>query len=448
MSSQKRAILQTVCVFSMMAGLAGLATPSGAGAAPPEEANVFLEYFAGKFGCNGTDLSKEAPFATARVPKMHIMRAAEAAQTIYGIHNGSSGAARFTGWVEIEKPGTYSFQVNTGSSSGAALSVNGDQLVAASCGEIAMGPLAMGPAATADLGAGYHQVIATFMDDGQQDQLALSYLGPDTDEALEVIPAYRFRVANVRMEYFTGNMDCRVPDLSGRIANQVQQIPNVNIPRTSENNGVIFGIRTGTNWAARFTGLLHVARGGLYTFKVAKYAADSAALTIDGHQLFSAGCSQREPKGSMSLAAGFHNLVLIFADDGWQDQLVLSYHGPDTGSNLQVVPASKFSDAEWTLGAEGQDCNRVCRAVNKKCNERALGIVRTAADISRVANLASYSCRSTTGWAYSSNPGICTNPKCCLDGSCTGWCAWGHHKASSCGAPAAGGHYSRLCPCH
>merc|ERR1712209_356071 len=158
-------------------------------------------------------------------------------------------------------------------------------------------------------------------------------------------------------------------------------VPNVNIERTTQNEGTIFGIRTGTNWAARFTGLLHVSRGGRYNFMVTKYWADSAELTIDGHKVLSAGCKDRSPSGYISLAAGYHKLVVVFADDGWKDELVLSYQGPDTSGRFQGVQPMKFSEAEWTLAEEGLDCTRACRAVNKQCHQGALSKVRTSADI-------------------------------------------------------------------
>merc|ERR1711994_297518 len=88
----------------------------------------------------------------------------------------------------------------------------------------------------------------------------------------------------------------------------------------------------------------------------------------------------------------------------------------------------------------------VCSAEGKQCDQSALGSVRTAADVQRVARLASYLCSSTRGWAYPNNPGICTNSRCCLDGSCTGACAYGRISSSCSGSPV--GHYSRLCPCH
>merc|ERR1712038_569348 len=136
----------------------------------------------------------------------------------------------------------------------------------------------------------------------------------------------------------------------------------------------------------------------------------SAELTIDGQRVFSSKCGEFRPQGSVSLTPGYHQMVLVFADDGWRDELVLSYKGPDTSGAFTVVPTSKFADAEWALGREGLDCNKVCHEVSKQCNPWALGKVRTAADIRRVANLASYTCTSTQGWAYRKIPVFAQTP--------------------------------------
>jgi len=216
--------------------------------------------------------------------------------------------------------------------------------------------------------------------------------------------------------------------------------------RTSENNPSIHGIATGNNWAARFTGLLYIARGGAYTFQINKWHADSAALTINGRSVISSNCGENSPMAKLSLPAGVHDIVVTFTDDGWQDELVLLYQGPDTRGTLEVVPRSRFTEAQWVLGDEGQDCTSVCRAQGKACNATALAGVDTALEITRVAAEASYNCSSTVPWSYHNLPGICTNSRCCLDGGCTGACAYGASQPRTCaGRPT--GHYSRLCPC-
>merc|ERR1712187_492438 len=79
----------------------------------------------------------------------------------------------------------------------------------------------------------------------------------------------------------------------------------------------------------------------------------------------------------------------------------------------------------------------------------ALAGVDTDAKVLDVAEKAGARCSSkagaTVGWAYDSNPGICTNPKCCGNGHCTGVCAFGKTEGRTC--DSKGGHYSRICPC-
>lgn len=253
------------------------------------------------------------------------------------------------------------------------------------------------------------------------------------------------RRSNVMMEYFTFNVDCVVPDLAGRTPQRVLHIPDVYIPLTSDYNPTVHGIQTGTNWAARFSSLLEISQGGRYTFQINKHWSDSAMLTVDGYQVIASNCRDNSPTGIMSLTAGYHEVVLTYADDGWQDMLVLSYTGPDTRDWFEVVPAHRFAADQWVLGAEGQPCSTVCQSIGKVCNHRALQSGVTAAEVAALGTLVSYTCANTIGWAYDSNPGICTNPRCCLTGSCTGWCAHGDTGARSCAATS--GHYSRLCPC-
>lgn len=264
--------------------------------------------------------------------------------------------------------------------------------------------------------------------------------------AAEATAATHTGEGNVLMEYFSANFDCHVADLSKLRPQATVHVPDVNIPRTSESNPTVHGIRTGNNWAARFTGYLYIASGGKYTFQINKWAADSAALTIDGQTVMSSNCGENTPTAKLSLHAGVHKVVVTFTDDGWQDQLVLSYQGPDTDGKLAVVPRTRFTEAQWVLGKEGQDCVSVCQAQGKACDASALAGIDTAAEITRIAAEASYTCSSTVPWSYDHLPGICTNARCCLDGSCTGACAWGATRPRTCaGKPA--GHYSRLCPC-
>jgi len=247
------------------------------------------------------------------------------------------------------------------------------------------------------------------------------------------------------MEYFAGNFHCGVPDLARHLPQRRVLIPRMLIPLSTVNNPTVYGIQTGTNWAARFSSLLDISQGGRYTFQIRVSFADSVALTVDGYQVIASRCGQYTPTGSMSLAAGHHEVVLTYMDDGWQDQMVLSYLGPDTRDRSRTVPPSRFAARRWVLGAQGQSCTTVCQALGKQCDSQALQSGVTATEITSIGALVSYTCANTVGWAYHSNPGICTDPRCCNDGSCIGWCAYGNTGVRSCAATNS--HYSRFCPC-
>jgi len=411
-----------------------------AAVAPTGEGNVLMEFFTGNFDCKVADLSKLAPAAKIHVPNVNILRNGENNPTVHGIKTGNNWAARFTGWVHIAKKGSYKFQVSKWQADSAALSIDGAQLFSSECGENT-------PSATIHLKAGYHLITLTYTDDGWEDQVVLSYQGPDTAGRLMVVPPARLVASNVLMEYFAAGMDCKnFNDLSGLKPHTVLQVPNVDIKRRKATEPTIYGIRTARNWGARFTSELHIAHGGLYTFKIEKGPADSASLTIGGHRVFVSKCGEKAPTGQLSLSAGNHDLKVVFNDDGWKDKVVLKYKGSDTDGAFMVVPPNRFFVAQWVLGKEGQDCTTVCSALGKSCDEAALAAVDTAAEVKRVADAASYACSSTVAWAYDNNPGICTNRECCLDGSCTGACAYGTTGKRTCaGRPS--GHYSRLCPC-
>jgi len=250
---------------------------------------------------------------------------------------------------------------------------------------------------------------------------------------------------NVLMEYFAGNFHCGVPNLANHRPQRTVLIPSMLIPSSSANEPIVYGIQTGTNWAARFSSLLDISQGGLYTFEIQKTWADSAVLTVDGYDVIASRCGEYRPTGSMSLAAGHHQVVLTYMDDGWRDLMVLSFSGPDTDGTKEVVPASRFAADQWVLGAQGQSCDRVCHSLDKVCSSQALQSGVSAAGITSLGAQVSYTCADTVGWAYDTNPGICTDPRCCRDGSCIGWCAWGNSGTRSCSATH--GHYSRLCPC-
>merc|ERR1740122_23025 len=130
---------------------------------------------------------------------------------------------------------------------------------------------------------------------------------------------------------------------------------------------------------------------------------------------------------------------------------------PKTGSALLQRSSVVQSDATSTesegtvvvkLGVEGASCSQVCGSFSLTCSDKdfANSNFWTSSGIMTMARNAGHACKKTIGWAYSSNPGVCVNARCCGNGACTGWCAYGKKGSTTCGTPASG-HYARLCPC-
>ena len=107
----------------------------------------------------------------------------------------------------------------------------------------------------------------------------------------------------------------------------------------------------------------------------------------------------------------------------------------------------------WLLSDEGESCTARCARSGAMCNLEKLLAVSSATDIKIAASDAGEDCRGGyVGWAYASNPGVCTHGGCCGDsdgdglGDCEQICAYGTYGVSrTCEASSA--HYSRLCPC-
>jgi len=120
-------------------------------------------------------------------------------------------------------------------------------------------------------------------------------------------------------------------------------VPNINIPRTAENNPEIYGYQTGNNWVGLFEATLDVTIGGTYTFTLDLGPADTAFLWVGGTQVIATGCNWgSRVSGTVNLDAVKNDLRLIYVDDGWQDEVVLSYQGPDTSGALVVVPPQRL----------------------------------------------------------------------------------------------------------
>jgi hypothetical protein len=149
---------------------------------------------------------------------------------------------------------------------------------------------------------------------------------------------------NVLLEMTNAGVNCgEVPNLESQTMVHLVNLSSINVPRSSNNNPKIFGYQTGNNWVARFTAALSVCVGGWYDLSLSLGSADTAALIIDGVEVARSGCSWSFPiTATVELDSGLHTLQVIYGDDGWTDEVVLSYKGPDSCMSWMVVPPSVF----------------------------------------------------------------------------------------------------------
>ena len=92
-----------------------------------------------------------------------------------------------------------------------------------------------------------------------------------------------------------------------------------------------------------YTGLLNIATGGTYTFGL--NADDQAELIIDGAVIHvhdavggSGGYSAGFSTGTITLSAGYHQIVLLHQNGGGGSGVSLIYNGPDTNTGSQASP--------------------------------------------------------------------------------------------------------------
>ena len=113
----------------------------------------------------------------------------------------------------------------------------------------------------------------------------------------------------------------------------------------------------------------------------------------------------------------------------------------------------------WLISNEGESCTARCLRSGATCDLALLLSVDTSSEIKDVALLAGVSdtingvcIGGDVGWAYASNPGMCTHGRCCGDanhdgiGDCEGICAYGSYGVTRT-CEATNSDYSRFCPC-
>ena len=234
-------------------------------------------------------------------------------------------AARYTGALQVETAGTYTFYLT--SDDGSALSLDGARVIdndgahATTTREV-----------TLDLAAGAHALEVLYFERGGVQTLELDWQGP--------IPAARARPLRVRrlatsmMEnqriHAEGAPDNAAAGLSATVRRCLRR-------RHREGTGVVSALdraKSDTpfwdggptdNFAARYTGALQVETAGTYTIYLT--SDDGSALSLDGAQVIDNDGAHATRRATLDLAE--HAL------DGGVQTLELDWQGPDTGGARQ-----------------------------------------------------------------------------------------------------------------
>jgi autotransporter-associated beta strand protein/VCBS repeat-containing protein len=130
-------------------------------------------------------------------------------------------------------------------------------------------------------------------------------------------------------------------------------VPQLNFPST---NGEAFpGVAEALDTdqiAAIFEGRIQISTGGTYTFAI--NSDDGAVLYINGQLVvnrnLNTGFSGSPTTGSITLAAGIHDIAIGYYEGGTDAGIITSYSGPDTGSTLTVIPSSVLLNDVATSG--------------------------------------------------------------------------------------------------
>ncbi|MBQ7190150.1 MAG: hypothetical protein IJR99_12110, partial [Kiritimatiellae bacterium] len=131
------------------------------------------------------------------------------------------------------------------------------------------------------------------------------------------------------------------PDLSGLVPDAVLVEPRVWHPSTSGAWDGLEAARFTDRFAARYSGFLDVPADGTYTFALS--SDDGSRLWIDGVLAVDHGGAHSFSRRAAQvwLAAGAHDILLLYFENGGAAGLELSWSGPGFGE--EAVPASSLS---------------------------------------------------------------------------------------------------------
>ena len=253
-------------------------------------------------------------------------------------------AARYTGDLNVTKPGTYTFYLT--SDDGSVLYIDGQKVIDHD-GLHATTEKSV----TLTLAAGKHDIELRYFENTGYQSLKLEWKGPDSAGVRSVITGPSLshpeaddpvRHAGLLAEYFVlPNGVSSLADVDfGAAPAKTVQATEINHLATTE------AFWTGgptDRFAARYEGDLNVVNGGTYTLYLT--SDDGSVLYVDGKKVIDNDGlhSTREIKVTLELSAGAHDIELRYFENTGTQTLKFEWQGPDSDGVRKVVSGTSLS---------------------------------------------------------------------------------------------------------
>jgi hypothetical protein len=267
-----------------------------------------------------------------------------------GFERAKNFAVRWTGFVEIDVPGEYTFTI--GSDDSSKLWVKDEQLID-NDGTHSF----MTKSANKNLTTGYHRIRMEYSDKNEVARAKLEYKGPDSNNTLVVIPKTKLKKAagtppvfNLHaglkelVYYYAGNPEengdrrYSMPFFNGMIPSKSSVVSFINYPESLKK---WFGFTQAAHYAVRYTGSMLVKTSGSYELQVE--ADDGSMLWWSNERLPAINNSglhalqAKSARRNMTKGIAYALRIDYFQNDAAAG-CKFSYAGPDTDGVLKVVP--------------------------------------------------------------------------------------------------------------
>ncbi|MFV2051368.1 PA14 domain-containing protein [Aliiroseovarius sp. YM-037] len=329
--------------------------------------SLFAEFFALPSGISNLsqiDFDAE-PTATDTVDQLDTMHSND---PFWAGGRTDDFAARYTGNLNINKGGTYTFYLS--SDDGSALYIDGTRVI----GNDGL-HWTIEESVTLDLSAGAHDIEVRYFEQGGAQSLALDWQGPDSDGSRVTLSGSSISHGGVDNDdgghddggHDDGGHDDNGHDDGGTnamsglrasyyaLASAVSSLNQIDFDATPTATGMVEQLDTmrsfdafweggvTDDFAARYTGDLNVEQGGTYTFYLS--SDDGSALYIDGEMVIGNDGlhGTQEESVTLDLAAGAHDIEIRYFERGGAQTLALDWQGPDSNGARETITGDSFS---------------------------------------------------------------------------------------------------------